>query len=161
MDNFIPLYSRNDISKLKKKLKTFRIAAGAAALIGLAVCVTLAATVTTANAGRNEIAAFCVSCVCGWAVIALLTFGAIPVKRELGHADMLASAGEREVFEGEVSVTGEKWRIVRSIPFRTVTVGGKSVRVIESKAELLKSAGADRVETANGYVAGYGKEGSR
>ncbi len=158
MEKTLELYSDADMAELKKKLKTLKLVLLAIAAAGLAVCIALAALTNTANAARMELSAVAVSTVTGWVVIYFVLYGVTARRRELGHAEMLRR-DERQRVAGRVTVTGEKLRIVRSIPVRRVTVeteeGAKSLLVIESRAEALSRAGAGAVWTANGYVAAY------
>ena len=58
-----------------------------------------------------------------------------------------------------MEVTGEKLRIVHSIPFRTVLLTDgeekKRLRVIERRAKALQKAAPRAVYIANGYIAAW------
>ena len=152
------LYREDDLVLLRKKAKKLTLAAVVLAAAALGVCVALCARVNTANASVLERSVILVSVLAGWAEISLLRFALSDTRRELTHAAMLRTA-ERQRLAGEVEVTGEKLRIVNSIPFRTVLLTDgeekKRLRVIERRAKALQKAAPGAVYVANGYIAAW------
>lgn len=150
------IFTDADTERLRKKIKLWIIALCIAAAAALAVCSVLAATVTTANAESSEFRTIIISTLSGWVIIYCAVFVVGSARRELAHSKTL-SEGERERFEGKVTVTRERLRIKKSVCARGVEVetpsGTVHFWVVESKAAKLKDARA--VYAVHGYVAAY------
>ena len=155
------LYREDDLVLLRKKVKNLTIAAAVLAAAALGVCVYLCTRVNTANAALLERWVIGISVLSGWTEITLLRFVLGDTRREITHAGMLRTAS-RQRYAGQVEVTGEKLRIVNSIPFRTVLLTDgeekKRLRVIENRAAVLEKAAPRAVYVANGYIAGWEEE---
>lgn len=154
----VELYTDEDVSRLRRKIKAWILSLLAFSLLALGVCVALAALTTTANAQRMEFSAIAVSTVSGWIVLYCAIFTVGTARRELAHAGTLRE-GERQRVEGRVQVTRRWLRIKKSITALAVDVetpeGTKSFWVSRSRAKRLAEAAPTALYICHGYVAAY------
>lgn len=157
-EGLVELYGDGDVARLRRQIQRGRLIYGAMAAAGLIACLTMIALTGTANAARMEIAVIAVSTVVGWLVIYGVLFVIGTRKKELRHATMLRT-GERQEVRGTVTVTDERFTIRKSITVRKVEVRGEqgtqTLRVCETRAEVLTAADIAAVYVVHGYVAAY------
>lgn len=161
METIRDLYSPEDISRLKKKIKREWAWVLGGAGLTLLVCVLLCSRTTTANWRQMEIAVITVSTLGGWFVIYRRLFGLRDSRHELQHAEYLRQE-PRTLLRGKLGITGERMRIKNSIRFRILTLDdGETVRrlkVNENRVKALTEWDGKLVtlSLAGGYVAGIG-----
>lgn len=157
-ERLVELFSDEDIKKLRRKIKNWRLALCVFSALALGACVTFAALATTATAGTMELAAIVTSTVSGWIVLYCAVFTVGGARRELGHAGTLRE-GERERVEGRTTVTKHWLRIKKSITAREVEVetaeGKRAFWVVDSRAGRLSKADPTAIYISHGYVAAY------
>lgn len=154
----VELYSDAELERLRKKIRTWSVAAAAVLAGGIIACTVMAALTTTGNAERMELSAVATSVATGWVTIYCCYFAVGTARREYLHAVMLRTE-ERVRTEGDIKVTGERIAIRRSITARRVEIagpeGGARMLVTERKAAELGACGAVAVYSAHGYIAAY------
>ncbi len=154
--NIIELYSPEELARLERRVKRHRTALSVLAAAALAVCIALAAHVTTASAPKLELAAIAVSTLAGWVCIYDGIFIVGAGKKELRHAEMLRTEPRVRV-EGRAAVTGERFTIRKSVGVRRVAIategGIEQALVQENHARLLEDPRVIAVYTAHSYVA--------
>ena len=154
----IELYSEADMTQLSRQIKRWQTALWIFAACALAACLRMIALTGTENAARMEGMVIAVSAVAGWIVIYCSIFVVTARRRELSHANMLHTEN-RQIVQGNVTVTSERVAITRSITARRVEVSGDGeihrLLVCENRADALAAAGAVALHTAHGYVAAY------
>ena len=157
-EGLVELYDDGDLARLRGQILRARVICGAMAVAGLIACLTMIALTGTGNAARMEAAVIAVSTVVGWLVIYGVLFAIGTRQRELRHATMLRE-GERQEVRGAVTVTDERVTIRKSVTVRKVEVRGaqgtQTLRVCESRAEVLTSPDIAAVYAVHGYVAAY------
>lgn len=154
----IELYSETDLTRLKQRIKRWRMLLWVLAVCALLIILRLIALTGTGNAAQMEHAVIALSTVAGWIVIYCSIFVVTAGQRELAHANMLHSE-ERQMVQGIVKVTDERVAITRSITARRVEVqdNGEAhlLLVSESRADVLADVGEAVLYAAHGYVAAY------
>ena len=116
MEWFCTEGERSALKAREKRLSAaFRILAGGT----FAVFVILCLLVRTENAGAIQAALTVSTTLLGWACILLYQLGVKETRTRLGHLEMLLE-GEKEYREGRVSLTGDSFRIPKSIRIRKV-----------------------------------------
>ena len=160
METIRELYSPEEISRLEKKRKNWRLAFWRIAALARAGGVWLCFLTRTANEPQMERAAIVLSIAAGWVDLYIRRFVIAAAGHEITHARMLLET-ERETCEGVVDVTAERLRIRNSVSIRTVklTDAGQArrLKVIEEKAGALAAVNGKRLRlyTANGYIAAW------
>lgn len=161
MDTIKELYSPEEFSRLKRKIKRERVWVLALPGLTLALCVLFCCLTTTANAEGMALAAIGTSTVGGWLTIYRRLFGLQEARHELEHARHLADA-PREQLRGRLTVTKEKLRIKNSIRIRVLLLDdGKQQRrlkVNETRVRQLQELDGKEVvlALAGSFVAGIG-----
>lgn len=158
-DKIVELYTDGDIEKMERQIKNWRRALLILGAAALAVCVTLAALTNTLNAMKMELTCVAVSTAAGWLVIYFAVFKVAAGRRELRHARMLRE-DERERLEGDVRLTGERFRIRKSVVVRRAEVRPENgeprkILVCEARAKMLEEARPTVVYAVHGYAAAY------
>ena len=154
----VELYTDEDMEKLRRKIRRWRIALCAFSTLALCMCVAFAAAADTANAETMELAAVVTSIAAGWIVLYCAMFPAENARRELRHAGTLRD-GKRERVEGKVTVTKRWLRIKKSITAREVVAetpeGRRQFWVVDSRAVRLSEAEPAAIFISHGYAAAY------
>lgn len=156
-----PLYSPEDIRRLEKKKRRWTAALYIIAGAALVTCVALCLLTGTANAERMERAVIALSGGAGCVCLYLRRFTVAETRHEIDHARMLLG-GKGDEYEGVLSLSEERLRIVNSVAIRLVDLeeNGKPhrLKVIETRVPRLASleSRAVRVRVVNGYIAGAG-----
>lgn len=154
----VELYTDEDMEKLRRKIRRWRIALCAFSALALCVCAAFAAAADTANAETMELAAIVTSIAAGWIVLYCAMFPAENARRELRHAGTLRE-GKRERVEGKITVTKHWLRIKKSITAREVVVetpeGRRQFWVVDSRAMRLSRDEPSAICISHGYVAAY------
>ncbi len=152
------LYTEEEAAALRKRAGRCRLAMLLTAGIGLALCVVLCFLVTTANAGRMQIAVIAVSVLAGWAVILIWALGRQPSHAEGTHMESLLANTEREFHTGYLTPQPQIRHLPRSIQVQTVLLETEDHQ--QRKLSVLARKCADlpqrnilvRVETARNYI---------
>ena len=161
MDTLTELYSLEDLHRLRKRTRIWRIALSCFGAGVLLACVILCALTGTANAARMERATILVSTLGGWTVIGLWSGIAAAGRREAAHANNMLT-GPRETVSGLVTVTNQRVCIRGSITIRKVLVdtGEKTLRVNLNEARM-KAFPAEPKRltlcTVHNYVVAFGE----
>lgn len=160
-EQVVELYTDGDMAAMGRKITGWTAVLAVVGLAALGACIAMAALTTTANAMRMEMYAEITSTLAGWFVIYVGIFVVSACRRERRHARMLREE-ERERTEGVVTVTGERFRIHKSIAVRRVEVRRgdevKRLLVTENRARALAEADPAAVYTVHGYVAAWEKK---
>ncbi len=150
------LYRSEDLSRLTKKRKLWRVLLLALTALALGACVLLCCLVNTRNAARMERTVIIVSTLAGWVLITLRYELLVLVRREAEHtAHMLA--GPRVTRTGILSLTGDTVRIPGSIRVRRLTLeDGKETHRLSVNVTKLGELGTlprqVTVSTVHDYV---------
>ncbi len=161
------LYSDADVRAIKRRIKRWRVIVALLTAGELAAAVILAATVSTATEGRNQLIVMISSILVGCVVFYAVNFIILAAKRELGHAVMLKS-GSRTRLTGRIDGAGERYIIRKSIAVRKFTFAvrdGEKMRlnVADNPAYRLfraADAGTLDLDIVSGYVAAFGVAGA-
>lgn len=158
MVQIVELYSDEDLTRLRARVKTWIIALSLIGTAGLAACIVMAASAGTATAERLEQITILTSTVAGWVVLYGVIFVVTAGIRELRHARMLRDE-ERIRQEGTPSLTKERVRIKSSITARRVKLSGAEgsprILVCDSRSKVLNNPKIKALYTVHGYVAAY------
>ena len=134
----------------------FRILAGLTPAVFIVLCL----LVRTANAGTMHAAMLCTAALLGGAAVTVFILFLQPARRELKHLNMLYS-GDRETRTGRMTVTGERFRIPKSVRVcRVVLDRGEGERedllnIDERWEHRLPADGSlVRLTTVHSYIAG-------
>ena len=157
--NITELYSREELSRLRKKQVFLRTAAILIAVLGLGACVVCCIRTGTRNAVRMEYTAIVVSTLTGWIVIAMGVFSLRPLRREIAHGEHVL-AGKREKRTGVLTIGPDTLRIKGSISIRPAVLEDgperTTLHVNARKANLLPPSGSRvTVYTVYGYAAAW------
>ncbi len=135
------LYRPEDLVRLTKQRKIWRLVLLALTALAAGVCVLLCARVTTRNAARMEFAVILTSTLSGWLLITLRYALVVAARREAEHTKHMLE-GPRETRTGVLELTKETVRIPGSIRIRRLTLReGESVRRLNVDANRLKALG--------------------
>ena len=156
------LYDRETLEGRRKRIRRRRIAAGAVALVTLAVCIFFCAITNTANAEAMERAAVIASSLGGAVVILMHVFLIRDEKALADHEQRILGEAKTQT-AGTVQVGDVPRSIPRSISVVPVLVdtGEKQehLQVEASRAKVLRDAAAGgallQVEKAQSYISGY------
>ena len=135
------LYRPEDLARLTKKRKIWRVVLLTLTALAMGACVLLCCLVTTRNAARMELAVILTSIFSGWILITLRYELVVLARREAEHtANMLA--GPRVTRTGTLSFTGETVRIPNSIRVRRLALQeGNEVRHLSVNVTRAKALG--------------------
>ena len=152
------LYAEGESSRLRKRAERFRAAATALAVLSAVLLTVLFLQVRTGNAAVLLWVILGSMTGLGWIVIGLITQGWIPAKERAAHLARLES-GEKTICEGRLSVSGEVFRIPRSVPVRKVTLlgeaGDESLNLDDDRVAMMPPEGTlIRAECSHRYITG-------
>lgn len=135
------LYRPEDLSRLTKQRKIWRVILLTLTALAVGACVLLCCLVNTRNAARMELAVILTSTLSGWALITLRYELVVLARREAEHtANMLA--GPRVTRTGTLSLTGDTVRIPGSVRVRRLTLQeGKESCRLSVDASKVKALG--------------------
>lgn len=138
----IELYRPEDLSRLTKQRKIWRVILLTLTALAVGACVLLCCLVTTRNAARMELAVILTSTLSGWVLITLRYELLVLSRREAEHtAHMLAAP--RVTRTGTLSFTGDTVRIPNSIRVRRLTLQeGNEVRHLNVNVKRVKALGS-------------------
>lgn len=137
----IELYRSEDLLRLTKKRKTWRVALLTLTALALGACVLLCCLVNTRNAARMELAVIIISILSGWVLITLRYEMLVLVRREAEHTAHIL-AGPRETRTGVLSLTPDTVRIPGSVRVRRLTLQeGTDVRLLSVDVNRLGALG--------------------
>ena len=150
------LYRPEDLSRLMKQRKMWRILLLTLTALAVGVCVLLCTRVTTRNAARMELAVIITSILSGWVLITLRYELLVLARREAEHAAHML-AGPRVTCTGTLTLTEDTVRIPGSIRVRGLTLQeGKDVRRLNVNVTKLKQLGQlprrVTVQTVHGFL---------
>ena len=135
------LYRPEDLSRLMKQRKMWRILLLTLTALAVGVCVLLCTRVTTRNAARMELAVIITSILSGWVLITLRYELLVLARREAEHITHML-AGERVTYTGILSLTEDTVRIPNSIRIRRLTLQeGKDIHRLSVNVKKLKELG--------------------
>ena len=160
MDAIHELFAPEEIRRLERQYQIITWTAALLAAAAFLLCLALCIRTDSANAEQMERRTVLLSVCAGWAVIALLSACARPLRRTRDHARMLVS-GERSSIEGVLCVSNERMLIRGSIRFYPLTLkegdDRHRARVIASRAAALRRQNGKcvRLYLMNGYAAAW------
>ena len=135
------LYRPEDLARLTKKRKIWRVVLLTLTALAMGACVLLCCLVTTRNAARMELAVILTSIFSGWILITLRYELVVLARREAEHTDNML-AGPRVTRTGTLSFTGETVRIPNSIRVRRLALQeGNEVRHLSVNVTRAKALG--------------------
>lgn len=140
--DIMELYRPEDLSRLTKQRKLWRVLLLTLTALALGVCVLLCARVNTRNAAKTERTVIAISILAGWVLITLRFELLVLARREAEHAAHML-AGPRERHCGVLGLTDDVVRIPGSVRVRRLTLQeGKDVRRLSVNVTKLKKLGA-------------------
>lgn len=164
-EGFVKLYSRDELPRLKRKVRA--LIAAAAAVSAAAV---LAVALLAVSAGRTlSIAAMpwaiAVSILGGFIVITLLHFPISDTRAEIKHIEAILAETENggaSTVAGQFRLTGEMLLVRKGVVqlFVSTSEDDKpgSLRLLRSRKALFPAERAVRVKTVYGYITEYETE---
>lgn len=124
------LYRPEDLTRLTKQRKIWRIVLLTLTAAAVGACVLLCCGVTTRNAARRELAVILISILSGWTLLTLRYVFLVRSRREAEHAAHML-AGPRVTRSGVLALTEDTVRIPGSVRIRrlTLTENGQACRL--------------------------------
>ena len=156
MENIVELYSLEENSRLKKKIKIWTVLLGVFAFLSIAACIVLLCLTNTENVKRMMISVIVISSVAGCVAI-YVAFNVISATaRKVAHSDIMLSES-REIIYGTFTVSKYKVKIKNSITVKHVFVrNGQNMKRVNIDADLedkLPTDGGDYVFfTVHNYI---------
>lgn len=156
MENVIELYSLDENSRLKKKIKIWTVALGVFVFLAIAACIVLLFLTNTENARRMMIIVIVISSVAGCVAIYVALNVISATARRVAHSDIMLSEC-REMVYGSFTVSKYKVKIKNSITVKHVFVSnGQNMKRLIIDADLeskLPTDGGDYVFfTVHNYI---------
>lgn len=135
------LYRPEELSRLTKQRKIWRVVLLALTALAVGLCVLLCCLVTTRNAARMELTVILTSILSGWVLITLRYELLVLARREAEHAAHML-AGPRVTRTGTLSLAEGAVRIPGSIRIRKLTLQeGAAVHRLSVDASRIKALG--------------------
>lgn len=156
MENIVELYTLEENSRIKKKIKIWTAVLGVFVFLCLAACIVLLCLANTENMNRMLVAVIVISSV-GGCVAIYVAFNVITAAaRKVAHSDIMLSES-REIVYGSFTVSKYKVKIKNSITVKHVFVrNGQNMKRINVDADLedkLPTDGGDYVFfTVHNYI---------
>lgn len=146
------------VQRSRTRVRRYRAVLCGLAAAALVCFAALCLLTRTGNARTMLFLAMAGSVLAGWAVIALWLFAMEPARSELSHLEGLAGE-EPEVREGRFFLTGDRFRIPRSVRVRKIRLEtgteSLSLNLNDRLADRMPPDGSRvRVETARKFITG-------
>lgn len=156
MENILELYSLEENSRLKKKIKIMTVALGVFVFLALAACIVLLCLTNTENAQKMMISVIVISSVAGCVAIYVAINVISATARKVAHSDIMLSES-REIAYGTFTVSKYGVKIKNSITVKHVFVSnGQNMKRLIIDADLvgkLPTDGGDYVFfTVHNYI---------
>ena len=156
MENVIELYSLEELSRQKKKIKIWTVALAAFVLLCLSACIVLLCLTNTANFQKMMVSVIVISAVGGCVAIYVAFNVVAATARKVSHADVMLSES-REIVCGTFTVSKYRVKVKSGITVMHVFVrSGQNMRrleIDEDRVKMLPDDGAEYVFfTVNNYI---------
>lgn len=156
MENIVELYSIEENSKLRKKIKIWTVALGVFVALCLGACITLLCLTNTRNYQSMMVAVIIISSI-GGCIAIYVAFNIIAeAARRAAHADIMLSES-REIVYGTFTLSKYRVKIKNSITVKHVFVrSGQNMKRISIDEDLVKKLPDDGGEyvffTVHNYI---------
>ena len=156
MENVIELYSLEELSRQKKKIKIWTVALAAFVLLCLSACIVLLCLTNTANFQKMMVSVIVISAVGGCVAIYVAFNVVAATARKVSHADVMLSES-REIVCGMFTLSKYRVKVKSGITVMHVFVrSGQNMRrleIDEDRVKMLPDDGAEYVFfTVNNYI---------
>lgn len=156
MDNVIELYSLEELSRQKKKIRIWTALLGLLVLLCLSACIVLLCLTNTANLKTMMVSVIVISALGGCVAIYVALNVVAATARKVSHADVMMSES-REIVCGTFTVSKYRVKIKNGITVMHVFVRSgqnmKRLDIDEDRVKMLPGDGAEYVFfTVNNYI---------